>query len=227
MADPKIYEQTYWSHKGKHPKAQDALAELVPDKGEVKDAEKNPALETFRVASNCYYDLYNNGLCNRWEEFEQVFGFDGPYRDDEDDWRSRSEVDEAWWTVANVNRVEDAINKIILAAAKEQGITVPDDSPVDSLLEAAARGELRDQAFDDMLAEQERDAEAQCAKDLGKPFVQLTGEDGNVFSIIGRVSGALKKGGQADKAKEFTEKAFESKSYNAVLRLATEYCDVA
>ena len=123
--------------------------------------------------------------------------------------------------------MEDAINKIILAAAKEQGITVPDDSPVDSLLEAAARGELRDQAFDDMLAEQERDAEAQCAKDLGKPFVQLTGEDGNVFSIIGRVSGALKKSGQADKAKEFTEKAFESKSYNAVLRLAMEYCDVA
>ena len=98
---------------------------------------------------------------------------------------------------------------------------------MDSLLEAAARGELRDQAFDDMLAEQERDAEAQCAKDLGKPFVQLTGEDGNVFSIIGRVSGALKKAGEDGKAKEFTEKAFESKSYNAVLRLATEYCDVA
>ena len=232
MTDPKIYEQTYWSHKGKHPKAQDALAELVPDDGEVKDAEKNPALETFRVASNCYYDLYNNGLCNRWEEFEQVFGFAGPYREveadeDDDDHRSYSDRDKAWWTQANINRVEDAINKIILAAAKEQGITVPDDSPVDSLLEAAARGELRDQAFDDMLAEQERDAEAQCAKDLGKPFVQLTGEDGNVFSIIGRVSGALKKSGQADKAKEFTEKAFESKSYNAVLRLATEYCDVA
>ena len=232
MTDPKIYEQTYWSHKGKHPKAQDALAELVPDDGEVKDAEKNPALETFRVASNCYYDLYNNGLCNRWEEFEQVFGFAGPYREveadeDDDDHRSYSDRDKAWWTQANINRVEDAINKIILAAAKEQGITVPDDSPVDSLLEAAARGELRDQAFDDMLAEQERDAEAQCAKDLGKPFVQLTGEDGNVFSIIGRVSGALKKAGEDGKAKEFTEKAFESKSYNAVLRLATEYCDVA
>ena len=34
------------------------------------------------------------------------------------------------------------------------------------LLEAAARGELRDPAFDEMLDEQERDAEAQRLKDL-------------------------------------------------------------
>ena len=68
---------------------------------------------------------------------------------------------------------------------------------------------------------------AECAKDLGKPFVQLTGEDGNVFSIIGRVSGALRKAKLPDKAKEFTDKAFGAGSYNEVLRLAMTYCDVS
>lgn len=60
-----------------------------------------------------------------------------------------------------------------------------------------------------------------------KPFVQLTGQDGNVFIIISRVSGALKKDGQTDKAKEFTDKAFSAGSYDEVLQLAMEYCDVS
>jgi hypothetical protein len=60
-----------------------------------------------------------------------------------------------------------------------------------------------------------------------KPKVKLTGTDGNVFSIIGKVSGALKKAGQADKAKEFTDKAFGSGSYNEVLTLCFDYVEVA
>jgi hypothetical protein len=60
-----------------------------------------------------------------------------------------------------------------------------------------------------------------------KPHAKLTGEDGNVFSIIGRVSKALKKAGQEDKAKEFTDKAFNAGSYDEVLRLAMTYCDVS
>jgi hypothetical protein len=60
-----------------------------------------------------------------------------------------------------------------------------------------------------------------------KPKVQLTGEDSNVFSIIGRVTGALKKANQSDKAKEFTDKAFDAGSYDEVLVLAMTYCDVS
>jgi hypothetical protein len=60
-----------------------------------------------------------------------------------------------------------------------------------------------------------------------KPSVKLTGQDGNVFLIIGRVSGALKKAGQPDQAKEFTDKAFASGSYDEVLQLAMTYCDVS
>jgi hypothetical protein len=67
---------------------------------------------------------------------------------------------------------------------------------------------------------------SQVRNSPSKPFVQLTGEDGNVFSIIGRVSGALKKAGQADKAKEFSTKAMHSGSYDEVLQLAMTYCDV-
>jgi len=60
-----------------------------------------------------------------------------------------------------------------------------------------------------------------------KPECQLTGQDGNVFSIIGRVSKTLKKAGMPEKAKEFTEKAFKSGSYDEVLRLCSDYVEVA
>jgi hypothetical protein len=56
--------------------------------------------------------------------------------------------------------------------------------------------------------------------------VKLTGEDGNVFNIIGKVSKSLKRAGMADKAKEFTDKAFKADSYDAVLLLCFEYVDV-
>jgi hypothetical protein len=59
-----------------------------------------------------------------------------------------------------------------------------------------------------------------------KPVVQLTGTDGNVFSIIGRVSSALKQAGQEDKAKELTNKAFACKSYQEVLSLLPDYVTV-
>ena len=78
--------------------------------------------------------------------------------------------------------------------------------------------------FDDA---EEDDTEDEDSETTSKPFVQLTGEDGNAFSIIGRCGGALKKAGQADKAKEFTDKDFAAGSYDEVLRLAMTYCDVA
>lgn len=61
---------------------------------------------------------------------------------------------------------------------------------------------------------------------MDKPIVQLTGNDGNAFAIIGSVSKALKKAKQHDKAAEFTKKAFVAGSYDALLCLAMEYADV-
>ena len=60
-----------------------------------------------------------------------------------------------------------------------------------------------------------------------KPKVRLTGTDGNVFSIIGKVSGALKRAGLDAEAREFTSKAFASESYDAVLQLCMQYAEVS
>lgn len=59
-----------------------------------------------------------------------------------------------------------------------------------------------------------------------KPECKLTGVDENVFVIIGTVSRALKNSGLKDKAKEFTDKAMQQESYDAVLRLCFECVDV-
>jgi len=59
-----------------------------------------------------------------------------------------------------------------------------------------------------------------------KPEVQLTGTDGNVFAVIGQVRKALKKAGQTQQAEEFVKKAFSASSYDEVLQLCLEYCEV-
>jgi len=66
-------KQTFWNSTNPLAPFADKLHELVPASGEVEDKRKNRALEKFRKAVNCYYDLYNNGLCNRASEFYSVF----------------------------------------------------------------------------------------------------------------------------------------------------------
>ncbi|KKL94202.1 hypothetical protein LCGC14_1867050 [marine sediment metagenome] len=63
-------------------------------------------------------------------------------------------------------------------------------------------------------------------ENVEKPYVQLSGKDGNVFAIIGRVRESLNKAGLRDKAKEFTKLAMSQHSYGDVLILCNEYCDV-
>lgn len=58
-----------------------------------------------------------------------------------------------------------------------------------------------------------------------KVMLHLQGPEGNVFCIIGKVSEALRRAGQVDKAKEFMDKAFNSPSYQAVLDLCDDYVD--
>lgn len=70
-------DKTYWNNKGKYEKLLSKLEKLIPSKGSVANTKDNPALEKLRIASNCYYDLFNNGLCNMAKEFRRVFGFGG------------------------------------------------------------------------------------------------------------------------------------------------------
>lgn len=56
--------------------------------------------------------------------------------------------------------------------------------------------------------------------------VQLTGTDGNAFSIIGNVTRALKKAGaSAEQVKEFSDQAM-SGDYNNVLQTAMRWVRV-
>ena len=59
-----------------------------------------------------------------------------------------------------------------------------------------------------------------------KPKCELVGEDGNVFSTIGRVSQALKRAGQPERATEFRQRAMSSGSYDEVLCLCFDYVEV-
>lgn len=129
MSNDYNLKNTYWSNAGAQQAISEKLQALVPESGEVANADDNPALETLRIASNCYYDLYNNGLCNRAVEFREVFGF-GPENDDEADDYARFNYMDAGTDYfesldqAEVNKIERKMTRIIIAAAKEQGIEV-------------------------------------------------------------------------------------------------------
>jgi hypothetical protein len=63
-------------------------------------------------------------------------------------------------------------------------------------------------------------------KTTAKPSVKLTGQNGNVFNLMGICSLALKKAGHADLAKEMSEKIFKCGSYDKALQIMMEYCNV-
>ena len=56
--------------------------------------------------------------------------------------------------------------------------------------------------------------------------VQLSGTDGNVFALGGKVSTALKRAGRKDLAEEFVGKVFRCGSYDEALSLMAEYVNV-
>ena len=57
-----------------------------------------------------------------------------------------------------------------------------------------------------------------------KVKVKLVGEDGNAFSILGRVSKALKRSGQPEAAAEYMEKATAG-DHDHLLNVTMEYVD--
>jgi hypothetical protein len=61
---------------------------------------------------------------------------------------------------------------------------------------------------------------------MDKPIVKLINEDGNIFSIMGRVTKALKQNGMEDKAKEYSDKIWDCASYDEALRITMEYVEV-
>ena len=108
-----MIKNSYWNNNGRFQMYIEELDALIPDAGEVNEPRKNKALEKFRVASNCYYDLYNNGLCNRASEFRRVFGIPSTKYWEKVGHYSRF-VDELYVLT------EKVMDEIILNAVKEQ-----------------------------------------------------------------------------------------------------------
>lgn len=56
-----------------------------------------------------------------------------------------------------------------------------------------------------------------------KPKIELIGEDGNIFAIMGRASRALIRAGMGDDAREMIDRVHECGSYNEALGMVSRY----
>lgn len=56
--------------------------------------------------------------------------------------------------------------------------------------------------------------------------VRLSGEDGNAFSIIARVTRALKRAGYVDEAEEFASQAMDCTSHEGLIAFVMETVSV-
>ena len=109
---------TYWESKGQYQNLVEELTKRLPPFDSVPNAKtSNKHLEKFRKAQNCSYDLYNNGLCNKAREFSIVFCIPGVPREIKQNYRYNTLV-----CKTTEELIEAKMDKIILAAAKEQGI---------------------------------------------------------------------------------------------------------
>ena len=91
------------------------LNDLLPLMGRCEfPNSKNKALDKFRRAQNAAYDLFNNGLGNKRQQFKRIFGWSvGP--------RETGYANQMTWSHWE-DRVEEVMTPIIIAAAKEQGV---------------------------------------------------------------------------------------------------------
>jgi len=116
-----VMENTYWNNKGTYSELNAKLEKLVPMSGSVDKPSKNKALERFRKASNAYYDVFNNGGCNRGQSISKFFGTGVTFRLRQlRENRRYFNMDHGWERIHAMT--EPKMDEIILAAAKEQGI---------------------------------------------------------------------------------------------------------
>lgn len=58
-----------------------------------------------------------------------------------------------------------------------------------------------------------------------KPKVKLSGQDGNIYAVIGSASRALRRAGQSDKCEEMKAKIKQASDYYVALGIIQEYID--
>ena len=57
--------------------------------------------------------------------------------------------------------------------------------------------------------------------------VQMTGQNGNIFAIMGRVQKAMKRAGFAKESKELVKEVTSSHSYSEALEVIADYVEVS
>ena len=119
-------EFSYWNSNGKYQHLAGELHKLVPAAGQVRNPEQNPvrnpeqnpALERFRLYANAYYDIFINGGWN----YPKVNHF---LTDPKDIYRwfpgAMSRAKKGRWDAVCIV-TESRMDKVILAAAREQGL---------------------------------------------------------------------------------------------------------
>lgn len=105
-------KNSYWEENSRYQAQMNYLQTLIPDVGRI-DGKTNTKLEKLRRAINCYYDLYNNGLCNHTRSFRDVFGVAPSLYRGARKW----EYNETLYDV-----VEQKMDVLVLEAADEQNI---------------------------------------------------------------------------------------------------------
>jgi hypothetical protein len=60
---------------------------------------------------------------------------------------------------------------------------------------------------------------------MDKPKCKVTGEDGNIFAVMGRAAQAMKDAGQKDKVPEMRKRVLQSHGYDAALAVLLEYVE--
>ena len=58
-----------------------------------------------------------------------------------------------------------------------------------------------------------------------RPNMKLVGEDGNIFAILGRASKLLRENGQPEKAKEMSDRVYQSGNYYQALHIISKYVE--
>ena len=61
---------------------------------------------------------------------------------------------------------------------------------------------------------------------MGKIKVNLIGEDGNIFNLVGIVSREMRCNGLEELASEIRNRVFNSESYDNALQIIMEYVDI-
>lgn len=70
-----------------------------------------------------------------------------------------------------------------------------------------------------------QEKEPEIIQQVQRPKMRLYGQDGNIFSILGRAAQLLRENGQAGPAKEMMNRVYHADNYDKALHIISEYVE--